>query len=493
MKQVIELIRVSTESQAGQDRASIPAQRAINRRTAAAYGLTIVRSIEISDVSGAAVLRAPEIQQLLTLMERPEIHGVVAREFSRLMRPENFADYALLQAFADTNTVLYLPEGPIDFSSKTGRFMGTIRAAMAGMERVEILERIFGAKEEKRRQGGFAQSKVCLPFGVKYEDGWHYTDDAERVREAFRLFLSGETCYTEIGRKVGIEPYSLRVMLRNPIYSGWRVIDKRRDPSPAGKYATKDGRQGDRRKIARAPEDVIRKKVIDDPLVSENDFARVQQMMDLKKARYWRTRGDDHRFTYNGFLTCSVCRSLIYTKYRRKDYYLCKKGKGCITRYMRRETLEPQLDKLFTEQLTDPTFLNRTFKNVEKKKPGARIDRLTGKLETLQKKRERVLESYYEGVINPIERDTKLTEIERDRQVVSDLLATERPDVSVNLDGLAEVFTPFVEFDLLNRDQKRRLLNTIAPEVLVADYKISGLFISPVVSHTDMGSSRPLT
>ena len=139
MQKAIELIRVSTEGQAATDRASIPAQRAINRKTAEIYGLQIVHSVEMADVSGAAVLYAPEMQQLLKAIESPEIHGVIAREFSRLMRPENFADYALLQAFADTHTVLYLPEGPIDFNSKTGRLMGTIRAAMAGMERTEIL------------------------------------------------------------------------------------------------------------------------------------------------------------------------------------------------------------------------------------------------------------------------------------------------------------------------------------------------------------------
>jgi DNA invertase Pin-like site-specific DNA recombinase len=184
MKQrVIELIRVSTESQAGDDRASIPAQRAVNRPTAAQYGLDIVRSIEMSDVSGAAVLLAPEMQELIRLMASPEVHGVIAREFSRLMRPENFSDYALLQAFADTRTVLYLPDGPIDLSSKSGRLMGTIRAAIAGLERTEILERIWSAKEEKRRAGKMPQSSVTLPFGVGYDRGaerWYYTPEAER-------------------------------------------------------------------------------------------------------------------------------------------------------------------------------------------------------------------------------------------------------------------------------------------------------------------------
>src|SRR5678816_2472738 len=116
MKRCLELLRVSTAGQAAEDKASLPAQRAINRQTALAYGLTIVRTIEISDVSGAQVLLAPEIQEMLKLMNDPEIHGIVVREFSRLMRPENFSDYALLQVFVDSETWLYLPDGPINLS-----------------------------------------------------------------------------------------------------------------------------------------------------------------------------------------------------------------------------------------------------------------------------------------------------------------------------------------------------------------------------------------
>src|ERR1017187_1403687 len=81
-KKVIELIRVSTAGQAAADKASIPAQRAANRRTSATFGLEIWKSFEISDVSGAAVLHAPEIREMIELMRSPEIHGVVTKEFS---------------------------------------------------------------------------------------------------------------------------------------------------------------------------------------------------------------------------------------------------------------------------------------------------------------------------------------------------------------------------------------------------------------------------
>src|SRR5687767_1297161 len=181
----------------------------------------------MAGVSGASVLFAPEMQEMIRLIQAPDIHGVITREFSRLMRPENFADYALLQSFVDSNTILYLPEGPIDFSSDSGMILGTVHAALGGIERRQMKKKIWAAKEEKRRRGELAQGYVCLPRGVAYfSTGFHYTPDAERIREAFRLSLTGEETYNAIGKAVGIRPLTLRVMLRNPIWTGWRVIDK---------------------------------------------------------------------------------------------------------------------------------------------------------------------------------------------------------------------------------------------------------------------------
>ena len=484
-KRAIELIRVSSESQAAEEKASIPAQRAINRKTALAYGLTIVRSIELSDVSGAAVLKAPEIQSLLTLMESPEIHGVVTREFSRLMRPENYADFALLQVFVDTNTWLYLPEGPINFASTDGRLLGTLRAAMAGVERLDMLKKTWAAREEKRRKGELAQSKIVLPYGVDYP--WKYTADAEKVREAFRLFLAGETSYSDIGRKVGVRMENLRNILRNPIYTGWRVIDKKRDMSLAGKYTTKNGRQGDRRKIARAPEEVIRVKVLE-PLISEAEFNQVQRMIRLKKER--RTKPVS-RFTYNGFLSCSLCNGIIYTKYRRADYYVCKArhiDHTCSAGYMRKERLEPELDRLFSKRLTNPRVLAKLVKALNKKRPTADSEILTERLAGLTNKRERILDYYFEGGINSEERDARIGGVENEHKVLSGLLAKSQPNPNLEVDRLIDLFSVFTEFDLLQRNDKRALLGAIAPEILVSCYKIDGLFFSLDINPADTDS-----
>lgn len=483
MLRALELIRVSTLGQADDSHASIPSQRTINRRTAEQYGLTIVRSIEMAGVSGTAVLLAPEMQEMIRLMADPEIHGVVAREFSRLMRPENYADFALLQVFVDTGCKLYLPDGPIDFATNDGRLVGTLKASIAGNVRREMLKAAWESREEKRRRGELAQSYKCLPLGVTYDpakgkDGWSYTADAERVKEAFRLVLAGDTSYLSVGRQVAIEPHRLAYILKNSIYTGWRVVDKKRDMSPAGKYVTKDGRQGDRRKVLRSEDEIIRVQVME-PLVSQEDFGLVQKILGMKKSFHWRTApGYQQRYTYNGYLTCT-CQARVYSKHMKRDYYACKMR--CGVHLMRRDRLDPFLDKMFAKKFTSLTFLRKIAST--KRRPTANLDLLKQQIESLTSKRERVLDTYYEGIITGTERDGKIMEIERERQVFTDLLLREEPARQIDTDTLARQFKVFQQFDLLNRDQKRRLLNTITPEIVVANYQVEGLFCSIGENH----------
>jgi DNA invertase Pin-like site-specific DNA recombinase len=490
MKKCLELLRVSTLGQADADRASLPSQRTVNRQTAERYGLTIVRTIEMAGVSGAAVLFAPEMQEMIRLMQDASIHGVITREFSRLMRPENFADYALLQSFVDSNTVLYLPEGPIDFSSDSGMILGTVHATLGGIERKQMKKKLWAAREEKRRNKELGGSRVILPYGVTYP--WAFTADAEKVREVFRLFLSGQTNYAVLSKILGVTVPGVKAIMRNPIYTGWRVIDKKRDMSMAGLYPTKNGRQGDRRKVQRLPEEVIRVRIEAlEPLISEHEFAQVQKVMDLKRQNSWRHQeGYQHRSTYNGYINCT-CGSMVYTKYRHGDYYVCRDR--CGVRYMRRDRLEPALNKLFSQTLTKPAFLKRHILAPlgQKRQSQGNSELLRGQLASLEGKRKRILDGYFEGVITATERDQRIGDVDRELHVISSLLAKEAPPPDLTLETLVDVFAPFVEFDLLNRDDKRRLLNTLAPTIVASNYKIEGLWIGldggNNESHADRG------
>jgi DNA invertase Pin-like site-specific DNA recombinase len=511
-KKVIELIRVSTAGQAAPDKASIPSQRAINRRTSATYGLEICKSFEISDVSGAAVLHAPEIREMIELMRSPEIHGVVTKEFSRLMRPENFDDYQLLQHFADTKTILYLPEGPIDLGSKMGRLLGGVRALIAGAEREDIRERVWGAKEVKRRQGENPQSLITQPYGVGYKKGvgWFYTPSAEKVREAFRLLLAGDIGYNEISKRTGISSTGLRIILRNPIYTGWRVIDKKRDTSPSATNHKSDGRQGDRPKILRAPDEIIRVKVIDVGLVSEADFMQAQHIMDVKKKRHWRTRPDHiSPYAYHGHLSCADCGESVYTfsNSRGGKYYVCKAKQypkstdhKCTTSYMRRELLEPQLDVIFGDRLTDPAFLRALVQEHERRMEDpvsvAVLTRIEAEISSLAAKRERVLGAYFDAVITKPDRDCRLAGIDAELKVNEGLIAQHTPVAPMATEVLESICSTFHDWEFLNTQDKRRILAATAADIRVANSSIHGVYInlpetcSMEVTRTGMDSWR---
>lgn len=454
------------------------------------------------------------MQELLRLMESADINGVVTKEFSRLIRPEKFTDYALLQQFIDTQTVLYLPDGPIDLASKTGRLLGTIRAAVAGMERREILDRMMDAKESMRRAGKHTGGENSLPFGVGYSNaqGWFYTADAEKVRKAFRLFLTGEPSYTRISERLNIPRTNLRFILGNPIYVGLRVYSEKRDPSPLAYVSRPGGRQGYRRKMKRSPDEIIRVRVLDG-LISEEDFTRAQEMIELKRQKHWRSYAEKPaHYTYNGFLTCGACGSLIYTHTSKHEFYQCKSAntrerrkralvglEPCNNRSMLRKKLEPKLDQLFGERLRDGDFLARVVDEYNENEavtnrisPGGE-KALIAKLNVLQERRRRVLEAFFDGIVAKEERERRMDEIDREIRTLQDLLIESAPEIKPRSPGeIRSALEPLAEWEFLEREDKRALLALICPEITVFRYSVKSITLNLAAGTAGCGEGNHL-
>jgi hypothetical protein len=285
----------------------------------------------------------------------------------------------------------------------------------------------------------------------------------------------------------------MHLIMRNPIWTGWRVIDKKRDTSAAGRYPSIDGRQADRRKIARAPEEIIRVKVIADPMVSDSDFEAVQRIMDLKQLKHWRAQPEiEHRFTYNGFLTCADCGEVIHTAFARRDYYACKGRRTahvCKTKYMAREKLETALDSMFADQLTSREFLEDCLQEMNRRQEHddctAQIQRLISQVKNLKEKRARVMDAFFDGSITREERNSRISTIDRDAQAAEDLLAHTNPAGIIDLDLLVDSFAPLLEWEYWSRDQKRSVLATIVPDIRVANYHVASLGLHPAIFSKD--------
>ena len=219
----------------------------------------------------------------------------------------------------------------------------------------------------------------------------------------------------------------MRFILENPIYTGWRLYDEKRDPTTAGYVSRPDARQGYRRKIARTSEEIIRVEVLD-ALVSEADFNRVQQIIGLKKQKHWRSYSKaPNRYTYNGFLTCGDCASLLYTHTTKEEFYVCKSRNTrearlravrglvpCSNSYMLRNKLEPKIDMLLGEKLRETDFLSRVADEYNagirhsQSFGGAQRATIEMKLNGLDGKRRRIMEAFFDGAIERRERNERV-------------------------------------------------------------------------------------
>lgn len=484
---VVELLRVSTESQAAEDRAGLPAQHAANLQTCTRLGLQIVESVEIVE-SGTEVARSPQMAAVLDTVISGRARGILLAEYSRLFRPDRWSDMIVLQTLSDHNAPIYLPSGPIDLQSELGFVQATINNLVAAMERRRIQERMHRGKEEHRRRGAHV-SGVGIPFGMRYSKtgGWEWTDEAAIVRELFRRFLAGERNYDALGKALGLPRTTTRFLLTNPVYTGWRVYSERHDLSPQGRYPG----SRHRRKIPRRPEDVIRVRLPLEPLVSEDDFATVQALVQQKAARRPRNSRTDI-FLYRGLLACE-CGLNVYTfaNGRGHHFYYCRSWnpqrradhEKCNNGFMEVKRLERLLDAAIAERLTDADVLVRAVRSYLKsldhswRRSQPDVAALSARLEQLQQKRVRILESYYDGHIGKPDRDARLTVLDSEIATADRVLnapaaisATALPEAAV-----VAIVETFAEWPFIQRASQREVLEKLSPKFYVRKYGIEGV------------------
>src|SRR5207248_1748193 len=156
------------------------------------------------------------MQRLLSLVHSEEIHGIVAREWSRLLRPENPSDYVLIELLRDHKVTVYLPDGPADLTTSSGMFMSQVQLAVAAYERRQTRDRSGAAKEQMRREGRAASCYLTWPYGVGYskDRGWYYKDEAEKVIRLFSLFTSGMTSWKDLSVATGLEYQNIPIILK---------------------------------------------------------------------------------------------------------------------------------------------------------------------------------------------------------------------------------------------------------------------------------------
>jgi Recombinase len=301
--------------------------------------------------------------------------------------------------------------------------------------------------------------------------------------------------------RLGILRQNLRFILRNPIYTGWKVYDTKRDPSPQGYVPSPNGRQGYRKKIRRKKDEVIRKKVRE-PLISEEAFALAQQIIELRsRSRSEARRKNPGRFTYLGFLTCGTCSDRLYMWAGHRDFYSCKSHavrekrkraldglSPCANKFMLREKLEPKIDHVLASKLCDHDFLSQVIdkynEHLRSETRDATVDQaaIADKISVLTQKKRRILETFFDGLIPREERDLMVRKVENEIGFYQDLMLQlagdlkRQPELDPEL--AMDLIQPFADWEFLNRADRRSILGMLCCRIRVFRYEIKDVTLS---------------
>jgi hypothetical protein len=158
---------------------------------------------------------------------------------------------------------------------------------------------------------------------------------------------------------------------------------------------------------------------------------------------------------------------------------------ACGNRYMLRRKLEPKLDYLFANKLTDADFLTGVVEEYNERlyaKPASSPNRektLTAKLHQLHEKRGRVLEAFFDGAICKEERECQLKVINGEIRAFHQLLVESGPpDAPRSTQEILAALEPLTEWEFLERDDKRALLSVLCPEISVFQYTIKSISLN---------------
>ena len=198
-----------------------------------------------------------------------------------------------------------------------------------------------------------------------------------------------------------------------------------------------------------------------------------------------------------------VCGERLYTHTSKHEFYICKTRhtrerrkraslnlEPCTNKYMLRRKLEPKIDSLIGEKLQDSVFLARVLRDYadrlascsQPEPPGLEKLTVVSKLDELRAKKGRVLDAFFDGVIDRAQRDWKLQEVDREIGSYNALLGTSsdctEPPPFPNLDTMLQVIEPLADWGFLARDDRRTLLQQLCPEISVYRYTVKSLTLN---------------
>lgn len=504
MRRAIGLVRVSTEEQASLGRAGVDRQRYDIEQIARSEQLELTKTVELIGVSGSLILEDDRFLAILDELKNPQIAGVAVSAIDRIARPESHGALAVFDPFYRHSKLIFTPGKTIDVRKDDDFLLTGLLGLMAGIERRQILRRIRGGKEENRKKGRLANSKITLPRGVDFdfETGkWSWKEpEAGKIRNAYALLLAGESLKS-IAKKLNLgTDRGLSITLRNPIYVGIREYAFERGDRRKGDNGktTKD-----RQKVARQVP--LRVKLNLAPLVEQDTWDHAQRILSDVRKTWSQVRSTPSRFELTGLLTCGVCGERYYSRSDRRpgkhDIYYCKsrhpKGKGCGSPVIWRECTDEAAAKLVRDYLANPEALRSLLAAADTcGDDDQSIPRLYQELTRIERERDRLLNLGVQGLFTVEQIRRKALQLDnKQSELLVKLERERRPTEDPNGSALL-IASVFAEFEFLPVLDRKRLLRRFVSSISVKHREFVGVKLrlpmsASSASHTGKDSLPP--
>ena len=311
-------IRLSKEDESEGPSQSVTNQQSLLKAFVQQHRLSVFDTYIDDGFSGTSFDR-PAFRRMLEDIEAQRVNMVITKDLSRLGR-----DYIMTGHYMER----YFPEKRVRYISlldgidtgveSTANDITPFRAIMNDMYAKDISKKIKSVKRDKQRKGQFIGGKPMYGYKMHPTEKNKIVVDEEAacvVRRIFAMALEGVSCRQiavrlneahiptpaayaglTIGKKgayAGLwSSERISEMLQNETYLGHMVQGRTQKVSYKSKKC-----------ITRSPENWVVVKYTHEPLVEEETFHKVQQLLNSRR----HTRSRTYDFLLKGLICCHEC------------------------------------------------------------------------------------------------------------------------------------------------------------------------------------------
>lgn len=375
-------------------------------------------------VSGETITARPQMQRLLSDVEKGMWEGVLVMEVERLARGDTIDQGVVARTFKDSGTKIITPIKTYNPNDEYDEEYFEFGLFMARREYKAINRRIQRGRIASVKEGKYISPTP--PYGydrIESPDGKGYIltpnpQEAPTVKQIFADYISGMGAHT-IAKTLtdcGVAPRvnsawsaaTVRDMLKNPVYMGKIRWAYRKYPIPgSGKrvksdeYILVDGKH--------------------EPLVTESEFAAAEKQRKLNTKNTVRS-DKTLQNPLAGLVYCKECGALMTRVFdgKRKGYAaLACKTPNCPTVSSPLELVEKDILKAIRERFSD---YEMTYRLEPPKTDNAdyelSVKRLQNKLKTLDKQLEKMYNLVEQGVYTAEEFEERRGRVGNERAAV---------------------------------------------------------------------------